>query len=122
MGLYDAEHKRRRRLRKTKSTLLLDRSLIDLIDNVGPSDLNDDTELDENENAIDIDPSHSNDVDLRDSVECDIEDDHKYDSEDEHEEQIELQIEENTKEANRRIDDDEYDEPRLHKVSSLSSI
>eukprot|EP01084_Bolivina_argentea_P148034 258902_1 len=38
--LYDAEHKKRRRLRKTKKTLLLDRSLIDLIDNGGRSDCN----------------------------------------------------------------------------------
>ena len=62
--LYDAEHKKRRRLRKTKKTLLLDRSLIDLIDNGGPSDLNE-NEVDNMMNDADIlnvdDLTHSND-------------------------------------------------------------
>jgi len=127
--LYDAEHKKRRRLRKTKSTLLLDRSLIDLIDNVGPSDLND-TEHDDNDNEIDIDPSNSNDADLRESsVECDINEiDSNHKQYDEDEEKIQLQIEENTKRTKRKTkddDDDNYDatnQPRLQKISSLSSI
>merc|ERR1719229_1793143 len=81
--LYDAERKKRRRLRKTKRTLLLDRSLIDLIDNVGPSDMND-TEHEEHENEIDIDPSNSNEAHhhfRESSVDFDHESDHKEEEE-----------------------------------------
>eukprot|EP01083_Nonionella_stella_P003534 10175_1 len=141
--LYDAENKRRRRLRKTKKTLLLDRSLIDLIDNTGPSDLNDEMDEDNDEEEHeDIDDemedglddvvddhdvmhSHENTQSTSESpphefnrIASDIieEEDHEQSTTD-----IQLQIEEKSRFPN-QMNNDKIRMNRLHSTSSLSSL